>query len=147
MHVRHKDHHIWVTGRQAELRTCRSSHARPSEMLKTTAIRSARACKLSSAPLRRINILQWVSSNNCQPRINTAVRLFSVNAPNRRPAPPTETAPKPTLRENVYTIPNLLTVSRIISCPVLGWSILSGDYHLATGLLVYAGLTDLVCLL
>jgi cardiolipin synthase len=50
----------------------------------------------------------------------------------------------PPLRENVYTIPNLLTVSRILSCPVLGWSILHDDFYLATGLLVYAGLSDLV---
>ena len=57
------------------------------------------------------------------------------------------TGPKlPTaLRENIYTIPNALTVSRILSCPVLGWSILNGRYHLATGLLVYAGLSDWVC--
>ncbi|KAG2125317.1 hypothetical protein DEU56DRAFT_983337 [Suillus clintonianus] len=47
------------------------------------------------------------------------------------------------LRENIYTIPNLLTVSRILSCPVLGWSILHDDFFLATGLLVYAGLSDL----
>ncbi|KAG1812927.1 uncharacterized protein BJ212DRAFT_1448082 [Suillus subaureus] len=48
----------------------------------------------------------------------------------------------PPLRENIYTIPNLLTVSRILSCPVLGWSILHDDFFLATGLLVYAGLSD-----
>ena len=47
-------------------------------------------------------------------------------------------------KENIYTIPNVLTLSRIFACPVLGWSILEGNYHLASGLLVYAGLTDLV---
>ncbi|KAF9240598.1 CDP-alcohol phosphatidyltransferase-domain-containing protein, partial [Melanogaster broomeanus] len=51
---------------------------------------------------------------------------------------------KPTIRENIYTIPNLLTVSRILACPILGWSILEGDFYLATGLLVYAGLSDSV---
>ncbi|KAL7280738.1 CDP-diacylglycerol--glycerol-3-phosphate 3-phosphatidyltransferase [Trametes coccinea BRFM310] len=50
----------------------------------------------------------------------------------------------PTIRENIYTIPNLLTLSRIAACPVLGWSIVNDDFYLATGLLVYAGLTDLV---
>ncbi|KAF8238117.1 hypothetical protein L208DRAFT_1421340 [Tricholoma matsutake] len=50
---------------------------------------------------------------------------------------------KTTIRENIYTLPNILTVSRILSCPVLGWSILEGNFHLATSLLVYAGLTDL----
>ena len=54
--------------------------------------------------------------------------------------------PIPTiLRENIYTLPNALTVSRILSCPVLGWSILNGKYHMATGLLAYAGLSDWVC--
>lgn len=51
---------------------------------------------------------------------------------------------KPTIRENIYTIPNLLTVSRIFACPVLGWSILQGDFVLSTSLLVYAGVSDLV---
>lgn len=51
---------------------------------------------------------------------------------------------KPTVRENIYTIPNFLTLSRILACPVLGWSILHNDFHLATGLLIYAGLSDTV---
>jgi len=49
---------------------------------------------------------------------------------------------KPSLRENIYTFPNLLTVSRIAACPVLGWSILSDNYSAATCLLLYAGITD-----
>ncbi|KAI0074517.1 hypothetical protein K474DRAFT_1601357 [Panus rudis PR-1116 ss-1] len=48
------------------------------------------------------------------------------------------------LRENIYTIPNLLTVSRIVACPILGWSIVHDDFVTATALLAYAGLTDLV---
>ncbi|KAI9464720.1 CDP-alcohol phosphatidyltransferase-domain-containing protein [Boletus coccyginus] len=51
---------------------------------------------------------------------------------------------RPTIRENIYTIPNLLTASRILACPVLGWSIFHDDFYLATGLLVYAGLSDLL---
>lgn len=51
---------------------------------------------------------------------------------------------KSTIRENIYTIPNFLTLSRILACPVLGWSILHNDFYLATGLLVYAGLSDTV---
>jgi cardiolipin synthase len=53
--------------------------------------------------------------------------------------------PNPNKTENIYTIPNILTVSRIIACPVLGYAILDSNYAFATGLLVYAGLTDLVC--
>lgn len=46
--------------------------------------------------------------------------------------------------EKIWTIPNALTVSRILSCPVLGYAILHDNFYVATGLLVYAGLTDLV---
>ncbi len=52
--------------------------------------------------------------------------------------------PGPSLRENIYTFPNLLTVSRIAACPALGWSILSDNYSAATCLLLYAGFTDWV---
>jgi cardiolipin synthase len=62
-----------------------------------------------------------------------ALPLRALSAPPSRP-----------LRENIYTVPNLLTSSRILACPVLSWSILADNYHLATGILVYAGLTDLV---
>ncbi|KAG8221047.1 phosphatidyl synthase [Butyriboletus roseoflavus] len=56
----------------------------------------------------------------------------------------TEPRERPTLRENIYTLPNLLTASRILACPVLGWSIFHDDFYLATGLLVYAGFSDIV---
>ncbi|PVG04663.1 hypothetical protein CPB86DRAFT_692717 [Serendipita vermifera] len=49
-----------------------------------------------------------------------------------------------TRRENIYTIPNLLTTSRILSCPILGWAIVQGNFPLATGLLAYAGFSDLL---
>ncbi|EPT03049.1 hypothetical protein FOMPIDRAFT_1022636 [Fomitopsis schrenkii] len=58
--------------------------------------------------------------------------------------PVQNTKPLATLRENIYTIPNLLTVSRIIACPVLGWAIVHDNFEFATALLVYAGLTDTV---
>jgi len=69
-------------------------------------------------------------------------RIFSVSSqqyqePHHHPNPRTE-------KENIYTIPNILTLSRIFSCPILGWSVLDGNYLLASGLLLYAGLTDLV---
>lgn len=60
------------------------------------------------------------------------------------PNEPDEHEPAKTLKTAIYTLPNLLTLSRIVSCPVLGYAILDGNFHLATGLLVYAGLTDLV---
>ncbi|KAF8809515.1 hypothetical protein BYT27DRAFT_7094482 [Phlegmacium glaucopus] len=70
-------------------------------------------------------------------------KQFTTTSRQCLPQPSSDTS-KPTIKENIYTLPNLLTLSRIFSCPILGWSILDGNYHLATGLLVYAGLTDLL---
>ncbi|TFK71443.1 hypothetical protein BDN72DRAFT_837684 [Pluteus cervinus] len=75
---------------------------------------------------------------------NHVQRTFtSTGCLSTRPAAPEKTK-KPTLRENIYTIPNILTVSRILACPVLGWSILEGNFVLSTSLLAYAGITDWV---
>lgn len=71
-------------------------------------------------------------------------RVDSATPPSKRPRRPSFSE---TLRENIYTIPNLLTLSRILACPVLGFAIVHDNFVLATALLVYAGLTDLVRLL
>ncbi|TRM57913.1 CDP-alcohol phosphatidyltransferase-domain-containing protein [Schizophyllum amplum] len=82
-------------------------------------------------------------------------RPFTLNSPLLSPPTrtPRFTPPKERLKilkdrltpkENIYTIPNLLTASRIVACPFLGYAILHGNFHVATALLVYAGLTDLV---
>ncbi|XP_026760569.2 probable cardiolipin synthase (CMP-forming) [Galleria mellonella] len=47
-------------------------------------------------------------------------------------------------RENVFTIPNILCVTRIALSPYLGYVILQDDYNLALGLMVFAGITDLL---
>ncbi|EAQ89202.1 hypothetical protein CHGG_05821 [Chaetomium globosum CBS 148.51] len=51
--------------------------------------------------------------------------------------------PKANLRhENIYTIPNILTASRLVAAPFIGYCILH-DYHAAAlGLFAYAGITD-----
>lgn len=47
-------------------------------------------------------------------------------------------------RENIYTVPNILTFSRIVSTPIIAYFILHDKPYLATALLLYAGLTDLI---
>ncbi|KAF7356458.1 putative cardiolipin synthase [Mycena venus] len=74
---------------------------------------------------------------------NGSRKCFSTRTPLHFPGDQNPSKPNPVLKENIYTFPNLLTVSRIIACPILGWSIMEGQFHLATSLLVYAGLTDL----
>lgn len=46
--------------------------------------------------------------------------------------------------ENIITIPNILTVSRMAMCPVLGYLVIQNNYTMAFGLFVAAGITDLV---
>lgn len=47
-------------------------------------------------------------------------------------------------RENILTIPNLLCVARGFLSPYIGYVIVQENYQLAIGLLVFAGITDLV---
>ena len=49
-----------------------------------------------------------------------------------------------TPHENIYNIPNLLTFSRLLSSPLLGWLILHDHYPPALALLVFSGITDLL---
>ncbi|KAG9018313.1 hypothetical protein FRB93_000016 [Tulasnella sp. JGI-2019a] len=76
------------------------------------------------------------------------LRSFSSKLPPTSPPNTSDDAvsekPTATLRENIYTIPNFLTATRILACPVLGYSIAIGDFELASGLLVYAAATDLL---
>ena len=49
-----------------------------------------------------------------------------------------------TLRENIYTLPNMLTASRLAAAPFVGYCIIH-DYHTAAlSLFAYAGITDLL---
>ena len=47
-------------------------------------------------------------------------------------------------RENIMTIPNIITASRLLLTPVIGYQILSTSYDAALALLVVAGASDWV---
>ncbi|KAF7904056.1 hypothetical protein EAF00_001390 [Botryotinia globosa] len=49
-----------------------------------------------------------------------------------------------TPHENIYTVPNILTFSRLIAAPVCGYLVLHDQHAWAVGLFAYAGITDLV---
>ncbi|KAL8729035.1 MAG: hypothetical protein Q9181_005146 [Wetmoreana brouardii] len=61
----------------------------------------------------------------------------------RPPFPKRILASLPT-HENIYTIPNILTFSRFVASPVIGYLILHEQHIAALALFVYAGATDLV---
>ncbi|KAJ4392066.1 hypothetical protein N0V93_005687 [Gnomoniopsis smithogilvyi] len=46
--------------------------------------------------------------------------------------------------ENIYTIPNILTASRLVAAPFIGYCILHDQHAWALGLFAYAGITDLL---
>ncbi|KAM8775576.1 cardiolipin synthase (CMP-forming) [Rhynchonycteris naso] len=48
------------------------------------------------------------------------------------------------LYENPWTIPNMLSVTRIGLAPVLGYLIIEEDFNIALGVFAFAGLTDLL---
>lgn len=60
------------------------------------------------------------------------------------PPPPPPPARQQERRENIYTLPNALTLARICACPAIGYYVLQGELGTATGLLFVAGVSDLV---
>lgn len=48
------------------------------------------------------------------------------------------------LQENILTVPNLLSLGRIVLSPVLGYLVMSSNYSAALGLFAVAGLSDMV---
>jgi cardiolipin synthase len=46
--------------------------------------------------------------------------------------------------ENIYTIPNILTFSRLLASPYIGYLIVNEKYPLALGIFAVAGITDMV---
>lgn len=49
-----------------------------------------------------------------------------------------------TKHENIYTVPNILTFTRLISAPAIGYLVVQGQTKWALGLFVYSCVTDFV---
>ncbi|KAE8142139.1 CDP-alcohol phosphatidyltransferase-domain-containing protein [Aspergillus pseudotamarii] len=52
--------------------------------------------------------------------------------------------PLPTSHENIYTIPNILTMTRLVAAPLVGYFLVHDYHQAALALFAYAGITDLV---
>lgn len=65
-----------------------------------------------------------------------------VNAATQMKAKLLDKIPLP--RENIYTIPNILTFSRLAVAPFIGYFIVNQNHVLALSLFAYASATDLV---
>jgi len=102
-----------------------------------------------------------VSSSPLPTTISTYLRYFAT-LPNPKPTQkppsppsahtsPSPPPPKPPLKrllslphENIYTLPNILTFSRLLAAPLIGYLVLHDAHAWAIGLFAYAGITDLV---
>jgi tRNA uridine 5-carboxymethylaminomethyl modification enzyme len=67
----------------------------------------------------------------------------STSPPTTKPTFP-EIAASVTKHENIYTIPNILTFTRLIAAPATGYLLLTSQPAYALALFLYAGFTDLL---
>ncbi|EKJ71211.1 hypothetical protein NXS19_003248 [Fusarium pseudograminearum] len=56
----------------------------------------------------------------------------------------TPSQPAEVLHEDIYTVPNILTFTRLAAAPVIGYLVLHDQHAWAVGLFAYAGITDLL---
>lgn len=82
----------------------------------------------------------------CQSALVRGVSMTRVGlGPRRwRSDAPRKTPPAVALSEDIVTLPNILTLSRMALCPVIGWAVATHQAPLALGLLAVAGSTDLL---
>ena len=86
--------------------------------------------------------LRALPASSCLGMHQATFRCFHLLSADRLSRPPLSTL-LPT-HENIYTVPNILTFSRLIAAPIVGYLIMH-DFNIpALGLFVYAGVTDLV---
>lgn len=62
----------------------------------------------------------------------------------KTPLKPSDLLKNLTPHENIYTLPNLLTFSRLIAAPAVGYCIVTNQHAVALGLFAYAGITDAI---
>ncbi|KAI1328495.1 hypothetical protein F5Y16DRAFT_156334 [Xylariaceae sp. FL0255] len=88
-------------------------------------------------------------------RVTSTSTSTSSNSSSNNPDPTTQPQQPPskspirkalqqTQHENIYTIPNLLTFSRLVATPFIGYAIIHDAHTLALGLFAYAGVSDLL---
>lgn len=72
--------------------------------------------------------------------LQSSVITPAASSPNPEPASPSK--PPSARRENIYTLPNFLTSTRILLCPLLAHTIIHEHHLLSATTLLYCGLSD-----
>lgn len=103
-------------------------------------------------PSGLVRLLHYVKWNHKMPATAVGVPIMPgfVSAPASTSTPATTSVGKAApldvskQHENIYTLPNLLTASRLVAAPFIGYCILHDHHTWALGLFAYAGITDLL---
>ncbi|THC87710.1 hypothetical protein EYZ11_012844 [Aspergillus tanneri] len=70
--------------------------------------------------------------------------LLDIAGSDSKKSPVLSRIPLPSTHENIYTIPNILTFSRLVAAPMVGYFLVHNQHVAALSLFAYAGITDLV---
>ncbi|KAG6042175.1 hypothetical protein E4U41_003921 [Claviceps citrina] len=126
--------------------------ASPRAVLCQGIVSACNVCPLQwpTHPSLRAQTVRQSSSTRKLPSSST--RFYSVGKEGEKqggqvttePKPKTRTAEAAVVHEDVYTIPNLLTLTRLVAAPAVGYLILHDAHVWAVGLFAYAGVTDLL---
>lgn len=100
---------------------------------------AASACHAQHEPLCALRRYTTEPS----PRKKDADRAPPMTSSPTSSSTPTPTPPRPRF-ENIWNAPNILTLSRMALCPVIGWAIATHQPWTAVTLLGIAGTTDLL---
>ncbi|EED12485.1 phosphatidyl synthase [Talaromyces stipitatus ATCC 10500] len=149
---------------------CASHHGMLSAVLRRRQLLSTRSSGVYSA-FRQRRVVHTIFSNplvgntdgwRCnntnpflQPRVvtlNQKRRNGSTNSPPDKPEKELKLKPKSKLlsrlpvpvHENIYTVPNILTFSRLLAAPAVGYLLVHNHHTAALSLFAYAGITDLI---
>ncbi|KAL3480691.1 phosphatidyl synthase [Aspergillus californicus] len=88
---------------------------------------------------------QWMSKFSLQQRgsAKKSIGDSKPQEPATKKSPILSRIPLPT-HENIYTVPNILTLSRLVAAPMVGYFLVHNYQATALALFAYAGITDLV---
>ncbi|KAI8635012.1 hypothetical protein F5Y19DRAFT_133505 [Xylariaceae sp. FL1651] len=108
------------------------------------------AGKTGAGPSRHLSVTAKRLTQGKESRVNSETQkqpqtdLLQQTGIPKQPKGIRKVLPSLTPHENIYTVPNLLTFSRLVAAPFIGYAILHDAHTWALGLFAYAGVSDLL---
>ncbi|EFY91943.1 phosphatidyl synthase [Metarhizium acridum CQMa 102] len=95
-------------------------------------------------PTESQNQVRYYCSRSGQTQKADHPKAKSTSEKAGNPAVHTPSGTNEVIHEDIYTVPNVLTITRLIAAPVVGYLVLHDSHAWAVGLFAYAGITDLL---